>query len=576
MKTFPLCVLLSLGAGLSLPTAASAAVYVRWNQLGYAPNRSKAVIVMSDTDLAGRPWRVERIGAEGAVMSGAFGASGVGISDHTPLPFNHTADVSALREPGRYRFVTADAAPAEIRVADGLLRPLLPRPLRHLRAMRSGSEETVIRRLSHPGDARAVVHVPDGDPANGKWKPAIPARTVDALGGWYDAGDQIKFTLTIAYTTYHLLFAYERQPALFEKVLSRSDLPDVLDEARHGLEYLVKLFPDDDTFVIQVGNEQDHEQGSRLPEDDALDGKRPALCALSRVHMGGTAAALALGARIFRERGKVGDAERYAKTAAAVYARARKPGTVPTAFERGKVNDFYRDPTDVDQMALAAAELHAWTGEKAYLDQALADPPPPGTEVGWEQWNWLANLRLSAHDEGARRALILEAEGYARVAGGPGRPWGVPGRYVWGSLARWIGDANAAALAPRRNESSPRRPIVDHVFDYVFGRNNWGVSFLFDEELPNTVRNIYSPAYKLLGVFPTGALSEGPGDRATHESLAHYFKRPADDPLARFDTKAAVFSDNPNDFMCQEATIGGQADLLLLLTLLSTDAPAAK
>ena len=74
--------------------------------------------------------------------------------------------------------------------------------------MRSGSHDTLLRKFSHPGDARAPVFVPDGDPVNGKWKPAVPARTVDALGGWYDAGDQIKFTLNQAATTYHLLLAY--------------------------------------------------------------------------------------------------------------------------------------------------------------------------------------------------------------------------------------------------------------------------------------------------------------------------------------------------------------------------------
>ena len=107
------------------------------------------------------------------------------------------------------------------------------------------------------------------------------------------------------------------------------------------------------------------------------------------------------------------------------------------------------------------------------------------------------------------------------------------------------------------------------MLDYVFGRNNWGVSFLFSERLPNTVRNIYSPAYGFLGIFPTGALSEGPGNARSHRESMTYFEIAEDDPFHRFNTSEGVFFDNSTDFMCQESTITGQADIILLLTLAS-------
>jgi hypothetical protein len=116
------------------------------------------------------------------------------------------------------------------------------------------------------------------------------------------------------------------------------------------------------------------------------------------------------------------------------------------------------------------------------------------------------------------------------------------------------------------------------MLDYTFGRNNWGVSFLFSEDLPNTDRNIYSPAYHLLNEFPTGALSEGPGNKATHDAMQHYFDNALaeldfvpDNSLDRFNTDVGVFSDSPVDFMTQEATITAQADILLMLTLASLD-----
>lgn len=554
-----------LAALLVVAAPLRAEIFLRWNQAGYALGQPKVLVALSDSDLTGRAWQVTR---GGVVLRGIFGSSLTGAGDHTPFPFNHAVNLGALTEPGDYEFTTAGAGPARIRIASDPYARLRPLPLRHLRVMRSGSDDTLLRKFSHPGDARAPVFVPDGDPANGKWKPASPARTVDALGGWYDAGDQIKFTLNVAATTYHLLFAYRLQPALFGRVYSRSNLPDVLDEARHGLEFLMRVHPDRDTFIIQVGNAEDHNQGARLPENDALDGKRPALCALSRVHMGAAAAALALGARTFGELGRSGDAARYAAMARRIYDRARQPDTIATAFERDDVNDFYRDPDPADQLAVAAMELHALTGDGAFLEQAKAYAPPAGTEVGWGDWNWLANAALAPHDAGAKQRLLDETAGYVRHARERGAPWGLPSRYVWGSLARWVGIANATRQTARLHGLLPENDALFWgVTDYVFGRNNWGVSFLFAEELPNTLRHLYSPAYKLLNAFPTGALSEGPGGRKLHDELAKWFTIPADDPFHRFNTSAGVFFDHDTDFMCQEATITAQADLVLLLTL---------
>lgn len=563
-RHLPLLILIAL----AIVSPARAELFLRWNQAGYAPGQPKVLFALSDSDLTGRAWTVKRAGA--TVRHGTFGPRLSGAGDHTPFAFNHTADFSALREAGDYEFVTAGAPPAKFRIAASPYERMVSLPLIHLRRARSGSPDTGLRPLSHPGDADAPVFVPDGDPANGKWKLAEPARTVDALGGWYDAGDYIKFTLNQAATVYHLLLAYRLKPELFASARAASGLPEVLDEARHGLEFLMKVHPDDATFIIQVANAEDHNQGLRLPHEDKLDGRRPALCALSRVHMGAAAAALALGARTFGELGRADDMARYSVMARKIYARARAADTVPTAFERDKVNDFYRDPDPTDQMAVAAMELFALTDDETYLAQARVYAPPAATEVGWGDWNWLANAALAPHDPAAKQRLHDEMAGYVKHARERGAPWGLPSRYVWGSLARWVGIANAARETARVQGAAPELDALYWgIVDYTFGRNNWGVSFLFDEQLPNSVRNLYSPVYKLLKVFPTGALSEGPGGRKLHDELSKWFKISPDDPFHRFNTPAGVFFDNETDFMCQEATITAQADAVLFLALAS-------
>ncbi|MEJ1972537.1 MAG: glycoside hydrolase family 9 protein [Lacunisphaera sp.] len=218
-------------------------------------------------------------------------------------------------------------------------------------------------------------------------------------------------------------------------------------------------------------------------------------------------------------------------------------------------------------------ELHALTKDAAYLEQAKVDAPP--RRAGGE----LGRLELARECRALRRTtrprkkrLYDELAGYLQHAATQGAPWGVPGRYSWGSLPCWIGMANAVRLG---GDSPEARALFWNMTDYVFGRNNWGASFLFDEGLRNTLLHLYSPTYKLLHKFPTGALSEGPGDRATHDSLAKYFSVPADDSFRRFNTPAGVFCDDDTDFMCQEATIFGQAEILVMLALAAPPTPSA-
>ncbi|MEJ1972539.1 MAG: hypothetical protein WDM96_08810 [Lacunisphaera sp.] len=149
--------------------------------VGYAVTQPKVLVALSDTDLAGQKWFVLH-GTEVA-LRGIFDPSVTGAGDHTPFAFNHVADVGALTEPGDYDFITPGAAPARFRIEAAPYADRLLLPLRHLRLMRSGSNYTGLRQYSHRGDAQAAVWVPSGDPANGKWEPAAPARTVDALGG---------------------------------------------------------------------------------------------------------------------------------------------------------------------------------------------------------------------------------------------------------------------------------------------------------------------------------------------------------------------------------------------------------
>jgi hypothetical protein len=314
--------------------------------------------------------------------------------------------------------------------------------------------------------------------------------------------------------------AYEKNPSLVAKVHSTSNLPDVLDEAKYCLDYLAKTFPDNNTFVIQVGNKCDHEQGWRLPENDKLDGKRPALCALSRAHMGITTAALALGAVVFKTFDATA-AALYESKAIAIYARARQNDTQTSAFERehGAGFDYYYDPTDDDNMALAAAELYRMTQNTSYLNDGKTYAPPSNGSISWNEINALANYRLAEHgDTSARERFFEETTHYQH-----NNIWNLPlALYTWGSLSAWIEIANFQLLAQRLNGNHEPSATFLGTLDYTFGRNNWGIAMMASDDLPYSIRNIYNFIWHKLNLLPVGALSEGPGNKSIHDSVKMY------------------------------------------------------
>jgi len=102
----------------------------------------------------------------------------------------------------------------------------------------------------------AVCHLNDGESVQ-----------ADLTGGWYDAGDHVKVTLSIAYASYVMLKAFDAFPDAFPDRDGQryegapNGVPDVLDEARYATDYLVKAHLTETELVGMVGNaNNDHRQ----------------------------------------------------------------------------------------------------------------------------------------------------------------------------------------------------------------------------------------------------------------------------------------------------------------------------
>ena len=532
---------------------------------------------MSNTSIAGRAWDIKNSGGT-TVLSGTLGTNlTTAQSDWTSKPYNYAVDFSSLSTIGNYTFVIAGATTVTLKINDNPYEFFLDRAIRYFKVHRSGTTDCLDHNISHTGDASCDVYHRAGtnnDAAN--WSHAAVA-DIDMQGGWYDAGDYLKFTETIAYSCYNLLRAYEINPAVFQKKnYSTTSYVDIVDEAHFGLEYLMKTMPAGRTneFVIQVGNADDHNQGDRLPENDALNGNRPCYSALSRTQMGLTVAALALGATTFNALGNTADGTRYQNQAILIFARAEAAFVANAWWESGW-EVFYADVSHNENMALAAYELWKLTGTATYLTKAItyANAQGPGGWASWGDTELFNNWRLYSHNATCAANMRTDLTTFRTNAARTGNVWRLPHEFTWGSLYSEIEVANGAALYYLQNNPADNQynNMYWDVMDYTFGQNNWGMAMMCEPaaNLPFAITTSYAQYYKLQpGKWPIGEIVQGPCDKGTHDGLGFGYPATWEDqfnPTAN--ASSGVFFHRNTDYATIETAIDGVADAILMFAL---------
>ena len=541
------------------------AVYVRYNAAGYFPTEEKRFVVMSDEDMNGKAWTLKDGSA--TVAEGTFGQKKVGKGYYSPFAYNYSALFSSVNTEGTYSLEVEGADPVTIKISKSPYNSLIQSTLRWLRVQRSGSEETLDHKVSHLGDSATFLY--HRGSTNKEWIEDKDGRVVDLQGGWYADGSYSKFTSAIAYTTYYLLQSYEANPALFVKKYSQSNLIDVLDEAKFGLSYLLKVMPDDTTFILQVGG-FDSDFGTRLPENDQQEGKRPSYAALSQPQMATTAAALALGAKVFQNI-DADAADRYKAEALKIYAAAQK--NHPIAWlERDYA--LFQDSSKYDNLLLAAATLYELTGDEQYKKDA-STYSLKAKNAYWASWatqNMMAQSLIAQENPKAKRYLEEDLNMFNAEHNKKANLWKMP--VEWGFSALYTSNIAGAAAARYGIlfQSDRYKSLLLDVLNFGFGINNWGVSFTGSKELPNAVKNFNMAIYKLqTRLYAEGAIVIGPSDTPTHDAESKWI---LDDIRVNycypFNTPSSRYLDHADDYMTNDAWIYGAADNLYLLTLATT------
>jgi endoglucanase len=282
-----------VGAGLLAAWSCAGALaagaeeaFVRVDQVGYASAAPKRAYVLASFEDAGAAWSVVADGG-GTRASGTLGAP-VG-SWSTAYPDVYTIDFDGLSAAGSYRLMLTGPAPAasppfQIGKPSSLFAAPLANALSFYEDERDGPEYIPSPLRSAPGhlnDEHAETYLTPKVNANGAFKGELESlgETINAAGGWWDAGDYLKFVQTTSYTVDLMLAGVRDFPAL----LGPGSPSDFTAEGRFGVEWLLRMWNDaTGTLYYQVGigegNKQtvgDHDIW-RLPQaDDEFGGENP-------------------------------------------------------------------------------------------------------------------------------------------------------------------------------------------------------------------------------------------------------------------------------------------------------------
>jgi len=560
--------------------------WIRINQLGYTPQGIKVAVLASKGSHHLSKFTLVAVHSGKVVFRGRVSRN---FGSYGPFRTSYRLDFSAFRDTGRYYLEVEGARSPEFRIGHDVYAGAADFALRYMRQQRTYFNPFL----------QDSCHTHDGFTLYGE-KAGLPDSTrIDVAGGWHDASDYLQYSTTSANATYHLLAAYRDFPDVFTDTKQANGLeganglPDVLDEAKWGLDWLLKMHPEPRLLFNQIADDRDH-AGMRMPGEDDFYGRgfeRPVYFVSGEPQQRGkfmnnttgtssTAAkftsAFNLGSRLF-SRIDISYAEVLRERAETAYQFALvKPGVTQTASVKSPY--IYAEDNWVDDMELAAATQFAATGNEAFAEDALhyarqetVTPWMSADTAAHYQWYPFINIghyELAKLLDGDRQDELIDyyREGIELVSRRAGQ-----NAFLRGIPFIWCSNNLTAAFAIqcfwyRTLTGDDRYAELEQAnFDWLFGCNPWGTSMVYGLPAWGDTPTDPHSAFTRLGGYPIdGGLVDGPVYGSIFSSLIGItLTKP--DAHAPFQSDLAVYHDDFGDYSTNEPTMDGTASLIYLL-----------
>ncbi len=558
---------------------------IRVNLMGYKTSAVKVAVWGSAGSAA-----IDRFELVDAASGKTVLTSKAGKNFGAYGPFKATCrlDFTAFTRPGTYFLKAGDVRSPKFEIGDQVYKGSADFALRYMRQQRSGYNP-FLKDSCHTAPGYTI------------YGPMPDSTRIDVSGGWHDASDYLQYSTTSANATYHLLAAYRDFPAIFRDQHQANGLegsngtPDVLDEAKWGLDWLMKMHPREDWLFNQVADDRDH-QGMRMPNRDSVDygagkaGGRPVYFVTGEPQglgkyknratgtasiAGKFASAFALGAQLYAKDPNLSEMLR-AKAVSAYRFGQAKPGVAQTAPCMAPY--FYEEDNWTDDMELGAAALYQLTGNQDYFADSRdfsgqeRVTPWMGADTArhyqWYPFHNFGHYELAKKSDAETRAQLISyyREGIERVwkkSAANGFYRGIP--FIWCSNNLTASFAIQCYLYRQLSGDNTYAELEQASFDWLFGTNPWGTSMVYGlPEHGDTPADPHSAFTHLMQYPIDGGLVDGPVYGSIYNNLM-YIKLYQPDEYAAFQSPLVVYHDDYGDYSTNEPTMDGTASLIYLL-----------
>ena len=443
------------------------------NQIGYEPDAEKVAVFRGNAVVD----KFDVVDEAGNVV---YTGDIVGpVRNYLAFEYNWYGDFSEITEPGTYKIVAEEFGDSyTFEIGEGIYEKPFADIVRLFYMQRCGCELPA----DLAGDfAHDVCH-------------NTPARIygtdeyLEVSGGWHDAGDYGRYIDPAAKTVADLLMAYNSNPDVFGDDCgipeSGNGIPDILDEVRYELEWMLKM-QDPKSGGVYHKVTCANFPGNVMPEEETEE------LILSPISKTAT----------FSFAATCGMAYRYYKDIDADFAQKCLDAAVK-AYEFGLVTDIlsFRNPEDIltgeygdgvfaDEHFWASCELLSITGDVETYQPQIEKRLKPAIYggLGWADvgaYGIYTYLTMDeAYSDSEIRSAMLnvytsKADNYVKASDEYGYNISLPGDgYVWGSNMTVANNAMMLILA---NEFAPNENYIncakDHM-NYLFGTNP--VSYCF-------------------------------------------------------------------------------------------------
>ena len=510
-------------------------VFIRANQVGFRTGDFKTAVIFSEYPLYNKEYQIININTGREVHE-----QEIKDSPFTYDKFKHcyNIDFSSLKDTGRYQIIADGHKSIPFIIKDDVFNNVVDSLMLFFKVQRCGPTNPLLHGPCHLSDATSLI--------GGKKTSAV-----DVTGGWHDGGDYIKFLSTAAYTTYMLIFSYEFDKDKFGFDNDKNGVPDVLEEAKIGLDWLLRCNYDKYSLITQVQDLRDHDNKWRKPENDPMQYDRPGFVGIGKNQVGIFCAALSIASRIWAE--KFNDKVFSGKCLSAAQNIYSIRDTVPDI--ENTQSGFYKDKTFWGKLALAAIELYSDTKNVNYLNDALAYGDSAKSDYWWS-WgdiNSLAQYKIARFNTRYMDYIYNNLYTFNRYKNLS--PFNESLPFTWGTTNSLLGVALQAILFKEFTNTTQFDSLAFYQRDYILGRNPWGLSFIYNIGSV-FVRHLHSQiAYFNSGYLP-GGLSAGPAPLSV---LNNYKIDRTDSTYNYFNTDSVKYFDDRNDYITNEPTIVSNA-----------------